>query len=176
MRSHRVNPEASLTRTSPVVLVGSVVLLAAACAPTDPVAPSARIPTASFTKVGASCAVDIGSTEYPLPALHELEGWLGDAIDAPGSAMHCGLVRSLDAKMERIATALDRTPPNFDAACGASGALVNELTSLVNRGVLETPSFPPPFPGGPTDVLSAAGALNERWCAAARGDLEGPRS
>ena len=126
-------------------------------------------------KVGAICPVDVGSTEHPLNALHELEGWLNDAITTTGS-LNCGQVRSLDAKLEAVTKALDRPSPNFHAACGTSGALVNELRALVSRGALITPTFMPPFPGGPTNVVAAAEGLNERWCAAAEGEVVGPRS
>ena len=166
-----------MKRTRLIGLAG-VLGFAAACDPltSAPTAPATAVPAASFAKVGASCAVDVGPTEYPLIALHDLERWLGDAIDATGSSVNCGEVRSLDAKMEALAKALDRTPPNFDAACGVSGAVANQVAALVEAGRLETPTFSPPFPGGPTDVLSAARELNTRWCAAARGELVGPRS
>jgi hypothetical protein len=158
------------------VIGGVAACLTMACdraRPTEPLASAVRL---SRTQVGARCTVDVGPTVNPLIAFHELEGWLNEAIDASGSSVNCGQVRSLDAKMEALAKALDQTPPNFDAACGISGALVNELGALVGGARLATPSFPPPFPGGPTDVLAAAGALNERWCAAKRGELVGPRS
>jgi hypothetical protein len=166
-----------VTRTRLISLTGTLALLAAACDGVEPTAPSAAAAArVSLARIGASCTIDVGATLNPLIAVHELEGWLGDAIDAGGSDVTCGQVRSLDAKLETLAKSLDRTPPNFDAACGVSGALANELASLVERGALATPTFPPPFPGGPTDVLAAAQELNARWCAAARGELIGPRS
>lgn len=157
---------------------GALSLAFAACDSSTgaPTSPTGATPIASFAQIGASCAVDVGPTEYPLPAFHELEGWLEDAIDATGSSVSCGEVRSLDAKMEALAKALDRTPPNFDAACGLSGAIANEVAALAENDRLTLPTFPPPFPGGPTNVLTAARELNARWCAAARGELEGPRS
>ena len=166
-----------MKRTRLTGFVGALSLTVAACdssmhTPTSPT----TTPVASFARIGASCAVDVGPTKNPLPAFHELEGWLGDAIDATGSSVNCGEVRSLDAKMEALAKALDRTPPNFDAACGVSAAIVNELAILAEGDRLTLPTFPPPFPGGPTNVLTAAHELHTRWCAAARGDLEGPRS
>jgi len=159
--------------------IGTIALIgvfAAACDSAAPTQPLATQRAASMAKVGESCAVDVGATERPLPAFHELEGWLGDAIDAAGSSVNCGQTRSLDAKMEALAKALDQNPPNFAAACGISGSIVSEVSALVQTGRLDMPEFTPPFPGGPTNVLAAAQALNERWCAAARGELEGPQA
>jgi hypothetical protein len=165
-----------MNRARLIAVAGAAALFTAACDRAEPTSPSILASTASLAKVGASCTVDVGTTVNPLNALHELEGWIGDAIDAAGSSVNCGQTRSLDAKMEALTKALDQTPPNFHAACGISGAIANELSSLVANGQLVTPTFPPPFPGGPTNVVSAAQALNERWCAAARGELVGPRS
>jgi hypothetical protein len=163
-----------MIRTRLIVFTGTAVLFAAACDRTEPTAPRVSAARIAWSQSGASCAIDVGETTNPLPALHELEGWLGDAVDAVGSSLTCGQVLSLDAKMEALTKALDQSPPNFAAACGISGALVNELSALVSGGQLATPSFPPPFPGGPTTVLAAAAGLNERWCAAKRGELVGP--
>jgi len=162
------------TRSMSIGTTIFVAVFAAACERVEPTAPAAPQATLSMARVGASCAVDIGTTVNPLPALHELEGWLGDAIDAAGSSVDCGQTRSLDAKMEALAKALDQSPPNFHAACGISGAIVNDVSSLVAGGRLVMPTFPPPFPGGPTNVLGAAEALNARWCAASRGEFDQP--
>jgi hypothetical protein len=171
-----------MTRSRWIVATTSAALFAIACGSTTPTTPS-RSSEAAVTSnaalaanAGADCAVDVGTTANPLPALHELEGWLNTAIADASSDLNCGQVRSLDAKLEAVAKALDQTPPKFHEACGASGALVNEIEALVNRGELGLPTFPPPFPGGPTDVLAAARGLHDRWCAAARGEIEGPRS
>jgi hypothetical protein len=165
-----------MNRTARILTTGVLALFATACDGSAPSAPLASAAGPTLKRVGASCAVDVGATQNPLPALHELEGWLNDALQDPGSSLNCGQVRSLDAKMEALTKALDRTPPNFHAACGISGALVNAVGSVVGRERLATPAFPPPFPGGPTNVLAAAEDLNGRWCAAARGELVGPRS
>ncbi len=157
-----------------IVMCGVAASFAAACDRAEPTAPAVAQAQVSLSRSGATCAIDVGATDNPLPALHELEGWLGDAVADDESTVDCGQVRSLDAKMEALTKALDQSPPNFAAACGVSGALVNELSSLVTNGQLATPSFPPPFPGGPTNVLAAAEGLNERWCAAKRGELVGP--
>jgi len=157
------------------------IVFAAGCstpAPNSPTATAALAsPTTSVAAANAtvSCTVDVGVTTRPLPAVHELESFLNAAIAATGSSLNCGQVRSLDAKLEAVARALDQAPQQFHAACGVSGALVNELEALVNRGELSLPTFPPPFPGGPTNVLAAATDLSARWCAAARGELVGPQ-
>ena len=158
------------------LIVGSVVaaVFAVGCERAEPTGPSASNVRASMSQSGESCTIDVGETVNPLPALHELEGWLGDAAADEESTVNCGQVRSLDAKMEALTKALDQSPPNFAAACGISGSLVNELTALVEGGQLATPSFPPPVPDGPTNVLAGAKDLNGRWCAAKRGELVGP--
>jgi hypothetical protein len=157
-----------------VAVAGTVLLFAAACDRAEPTAPSTLAVTPSLSKIGASCAIDIGPTESPLPALHELEAWINESIDAAGSSVNCGQTRSLDAKMETIAKSLDQTPRNFDAACGVSGALLNELSLLISSGQLPSLTFPPPVEGAPTDVLGLAAFVNSQWCAAARGELVGP--
>ena len=159
-------------------------LLAGGCGtvtPTTPVSPTALdlSDTSSLGSLGqsaGSCAVGVGTTVNPLPALHHLQEWLDASIQNAASSLNCGQVRSLDAKLEVVTKSLDTTPPNFAAACGASTALVNEMQSLIRRGQLATPTFPPPVPGGPTNVLAAAEFLNQRWCDAARGVITGPRS
>lgn len=161
--------------TARILATGAIAFLAA-CDAGAPMDPSASIDGPAFQKTGASCTVDIGTTVHRLPSLHELEAWLNETIEAPGSSLNCGRTRSLDAKMEALAKALDSTPPNFHAACGVSRALVQELEAMVRNGQLVLPSFEPPFPGLPTDVLGAARVLSERWCTAATGELTGPRS
>jgi len=161
-----------------VGVVAAAVLAAgcdrAATSQLSPVGPSQSF--ARVTAAAASCKVDIGATVHPLPALHLLQAWLNISIQNAASSLNCGQVQSLQAKMSVVAEKLDQDPPNFDAACGASTALLNELQSLVRRGELATPTFPPPVPGGPTTVLAAAADLNQHWCDAAHGDLTGPRS
>jgi hypothetical protein len=149
--------------------------------PTAPsVAPAAMTRAAGSTtfsalKVGNACTVDFGSTHRPLPALHELEAWLNASISAPTSDLTCGQVRSLDAKLETTVKSLDENPQNFDAACGTSGALVNELEALIRNGSLAQLTFPAPVPGGPTTALALAETVNNMFCAAARGELVGPQ-
>src|SRR5215831_10083388 len=170
-----------MTHTRFVVLVGIAALFVTACASQpSPTAPSvsANLAAANVSariKSSASCTVDIGATSHPLPALHLLVAWLNVSIANNGSSLNCGQVNSLDAKLGNVTSKLDQDPPNFDAACGASTALVNEMSSLVRRGQLATPAFPPPVPGGPTNVLAAAEDLNQHWCDAAHGGLTGPR-
>ena len=158
-----------------IAAAGLAVLFAAACDRAEPTAPSALAATPSLSKTGASCTIDIGTTESPLPALHGLEEWTNASI-AAGSSVNCGQTRSLDAKMEAIAKALDQTPRNFHAACGISGALLSELSLLISSGQLPSLTFPPPVPGAPTTVLGLATLVNTQWCAAASGDLVGPNS
>jgi hypothetical protein len=162
-------------------------MLAGACSSpstTVPTAPSAApaamssaVGSATFgaSKAAEACTVDFGSTQRPLRALHELEAWLNTSIAAPTSSVTCGQVRSLDAKLETTVSALDQTPQNFHAACGTSGALVNELEALIRTGSLAQPAFPPPVPGGPTTALGLAQTVNSMFCAAARGELVGPQ-
>lgn len=168
-----------MTETRFIVLAGVATLFVTACAsqpsPTAPTTSGAK-PSATSTQASVSCTVDVGPTTHPLPALHLLQNWLNISIHNNGSSLNCGQVNSLDAKLEVVATKLDQDPPAFDAACGASTALVNEMRSLVERGRLATPTFPPPVSGGPTNALAAAEDLNEHWCDAAHGDLTGPRS
>ena len=122
----------------------------------------------------ASCAVDVGTTTHPLPAFHVYVNWLNASIDA--SNLQCGQVNSLDRKMELLAKALDANPPAFETACGVSTAVAREIDALMHAGQLAELTFPPPVPGGPTTLEQIAEELNATWCAAARGDLTGPRS
>jgi hypothetical protein len=144
----------------------------------SPVGPSQSFAqaTAHVRAEAVSCKVDIGATVHPLPAVHLLQAWLNISIQNVASSLNCGQVQSLQSKMSVVAEKLDQDPPNFDAACGVSTALLNELQSLVRRGELATPTFSPPVPGGPTTVLAAAKDLNQHWCDAAHGGLTGPRS
>jgi hypothetical protein len=151
--------------------------LAGGCERASSVSPTAPSAATSATSVdanaGAACAIDIGeTTNRPLPALHFMAEMFG--VAAERADLNCGNVRSLDAKLEAIAHALDQNPPNFDAGCGTSGALLNELESLLKRGELQNISFPPPAPGAPSTLLGIAEELNANWCAAARGVLTGP--
>jgi hypothetical protein len=152
--------------------------LAGACEKAGPLAPAS--PSAATTAVdaavaanaGAKCAIDIGSTTRPLPALHFMAAMFGVASEQAG--LNCGEIRALDAKLEAIAKALDQTPPNFEAGCGTSGALLNQLEAMLQRGALQNITFPPPAPEAPTTLLGLAEEVNGSWCAAARGELVGP--
>lgn len=121
-----------------------------------------------------SCTVDVGATSHPLPAFHEYVNWLSASTAA--SDLECGQVNSLDKKMESLAEALDANPPAFERACGVSTAAAREIDALINTGQLPVLTFPPPVPDGPTTLQQIAEFLNEMWCAAARGDITGPRS
>ena len=150
--------------------------IAGACERAVPVSPTspavATTAVEAAAKVGDACAIDIGSTTRPLPALHFMAAMFGAASAQAG--LDCGLVRSLDAKLEAIARALDQNPPNFAAGCGTSGALLNELEAMLRRGALQNITFEAPAPGAPTTLLGLAEELNGAWCAAARGDRTGP--
>jgi hypothetical protein len=111
--------------------------------------------------------VDIGSTVHSLPLIRLIQGWLNISINNSASSLNCGQVNSLNAKLNVVAEKVDQDVPNADAACGASTALVNELQVLVDGGRLAIPTFPAPRPGGPTNVLLAAEALQAHWCDAA---------
>ena len=169
-----------MTLKARMVATGVIAVFAVACERSAPTGPMMSAEDASFAKSAGqsnvTCTVEVGSTQHQLNAVHELGNLLNMAISNKNSSVNCGGVRSLEAKLQAVAKALDVQPPNYAAACGVSGALVNELNALVQRGQLATPSFPPPFPGGPTNVLSAAMDLNQHWCDAARGILTGPRS
>jgi hypothetical protein len=170
------------------VVIGFCVF-AAACTGAAPTAPtfsaatsSATTPSSSQIRSGVvataiggsevapatvSCTVDIGSTVHSLPLIQLIQAWLNISINNAASSLNCGQVESLNAKLDVIAEKVDQDVPNADAACGASTALVNELQALVEGGRLATPTFPPPRPGGPTNVLMAADALKAHWCDAA---------
>jgi hypothetical protein len=169
------------------VSVFAFAMLGGACsspstiAPTAPnISPAATSSVAGSSafgalKAGDACTVDFGSTQRPLPALHELEAWLNMSFAAASSTLTCGQVRSLDAKLETTVKALDQNPQNFQAACGTSGALLNELDVLIRNGSLAQLTFPPPVPNGPTTALGLAQTVNTMFCAAARGELVGPQ-
>jgi hypothetical protein len=164
-------------RSSWCLAVGIAAVLAGACQKPSPIAPgespASLAAAGTAANAGDPCTIEIGeTTNRPLPALHFMSAMFGAA--ATQSELNCGNVRSLDAKLEAIAQALDENPPNFHAGCGTSGALLNELESLLARGDIQNISFPPPAEGAPTTLLGIAEELNGIWCAAARGEITGP--
>jgi hypothetical protein len=161
------------------VVIGFCVF-AAACTGAAPTAPTSSATTSSsipstfsaetqarVTPATVSCTVDIGSTVHPL--IHLIRAWLNISIHNAASSLNCGQVESLNAKLNVVAEKVDQDPPNSDAACGASTALVNELQSLVEAGRLATPTLVPLLTEGPTNVLMAAEVLKGHWCVAAHG-------
>jgi hypothetical protein len=162
---------------TPRILITSVIVLCtAACGTSAPTAPSAFAGATAGTLLAerVSCTVDVGTTTHPLPAFHVYVAWLSASVAA--SDLTCGQVNSLDTKAEHLAEALDATPPAFEIACGVSTALGREIDALTKSGKLAVLTFPAPVPGGPTTLEQIAEFLNETWCAAARGDITGPRS
>jgi hypothetical protein len=168
-----------MTRFGWIVIATATILSNIACSmtPTDPSqnptvsrstsASDAVITAGSVAMTAASCTIDIGTTTRPLPALHELAGWINGSLSA--SSLTCGQVRSLAAKLQQEVAQLDQQPQNFPAACGASTGLLQELQALVRTGQLATLTFPPPVPGAPTTVLGLAALTNEMFCEAAHG-------
>ena len=130
-----------------------------------PVALASTGPASSLTTAQVSCTVDIGETNRPLPALHELAAWIN--LSLASSSLTCGEVRSLAAKLQQVVAALDQSDQNFAAACGASSALLQELQALTATGNLSQLTFPPPVPGAPTTLLGLAELTNEHFCVAA---------
>ena len=170
-----------MTATRRILITSAIVLCSAACGTSSPTAPGALasvVPTtlAANESGGVSCTVDVGATAHQLPAFHVYVNWLRASTASSGSDLTCGQVNSLDAKMELLAKALDTNPPAFETACGTSIAAAREIDALTNAGKLAVLTFPPPIPGGPTTLEQIAEELSETWCAAARGDLTGPRS
>ena len=168
-----------MSTTGRIVITSVMVLCGAACGTSAPTAPSALAggaPRALAVNDSArvSCTVDVGATTHPLPAFHVYVNWLSASVAA--SDLTCGQVNSLDTKAEHLAEALDATPPAFEPACGVSTALGREIDALTKSGKLAVLTFPPPVAGGPTTLEQIAEFLNETWCAAARGDITGPRS
>jgi len=174
-----------MTATRWILIASVAVLCTAACGTSTPTAPSALASAAPGTlavtessarsaAAAVSCTVDIGATIHPLPAFHVYVNWLNASTAASG--LQCGQVNSLDKKMESLAEALDANPPAFERACGVSIAVAREIDALMNTGQLPALTFPAPVPGGPTTLEQIAEALSETWCAAARGEITGPRS
>ena len=170
-------------RSIPIATV--LALCAAACGTSTPTAPSALASaapgtlaltdsSARSTVAAVTCAVGVGATTHPLPAFHVYLNWLNASTAA--SDLQCGQVNSLDKKMESLAAALDANPPDFERACGVSIAAAREIDAFLKTGQLPALTFPPPVPGGPTTLEQIAEELSETWCAAARGEITGPRS
>ena len=166
-------------------LITAVMVLCTVACGTTPTAPSALTSgapgtlavtesSAGMAAAAASCTVAIGATTHPLPALHVYVAWLN--ASAAASDLRCGQVNSLDLKMDSLAQALDVDPPAFERACGVSTAAAREIDALTRTGQLPVLTFPPPVPGGPTTLQQIAEELSEIWCAAARGEITGPRS
>lgn len=159
-------------RTVALVLTA---LFSAACGVNMPVGPTgiatsessavAAAPSATASTLQVSCTVDIGSTTRPLPALHVLAAWINASQSA--SSLTCGQVRSLAAKLQQEVAALDQPTQNFDAACGASSALLRELEALTSTGRLAQLTFPAPVEGAPTSILGVAEETNDHFCVAA---------
>ena len=157
------------------ILISSVMSLWCAACTSTPTAPSALAGVAPGTLAArVSCTIDVGATSHPLPAFHVWVNWLSASVGA--SDLKCGQVNSLSQKMELLAEALDENPPAFEPACGVSSAAANEIAALIQTGQLPVLTFPAPVPGGPTTLQQIADELSETWCAAARGDITGPRS
>lgn len=141
--------------------------------PTSPSMATSAAPTAlastgsasPLTTATVSCTIDIGETDRPLPALHELAAWINASLAS--STLTCGQVNSLATKLQREVAALDQQEQNFTSACGASSALLNELQALTSTGDLAQLTFPPPVPGAPTTVLGLAELTNDHFCVAA---------
>jgi hypothetical protein len=164
-----------MTATPRILITSVLVLCGAACSTSSPVAPGALASVAPGTLTArVSCTIDVGATTHPLPAFHVYVNWLSASVAA--SDLTCGQVNSLDTKMQSLAEALDSNPPAFETACGVSTAVGREIDALTKSGSLAVLTFPAPVPGGPTTLEQIAEGLNEMWCAAARGDLTGPRS
>ena len=168
-----------MTAIRRIVITSAIVLCTAACGTSTPTEPSALAGAAPGTlavneSARVSCSVDVGATTHPLPAFHLYVDWLSASTAA--SDLTCGVVNSLDQKMESLGAALDTTPPSFERACGESIAVAREIDALTQSGQLAVLTFDPPFPGGPTTLEQIAEELSETWCAAARGDITGPRS
>ena len=167
-----------MMETRLVAMTVAAALCVTACGKATPTAPSGTNTAALVPReknVGESCSVDVGPTQYLLPAVHGMEGFLNVSLQDPGSSVNCGEIRSLDAMLEGVANALDQASPNYERACGASGALLDKLESLVKIGQLATPTFPDP--GDPSrliTVVDAAQFLSGRWCAAAAGEIPNP--
>jgi hypothetical protein len=161
-----------MTATRRILITSVLVLCSAACGTSGPTAPGALASVAPGTFTArVSCTIDVGATTHPF---HHYVEWLSASADA--SDLTCGQVNSLDAKMELLAEALDSNPPAFETACGVSTAVGREIDALTKSGKLAVLTFPAPVPGGPTTLEQIAEFLNETWCAAARGDITGPRS
>jgi hypothetical protein len=169
------------------VVIGFCVL-AAACTGASPTAPSSAATNSSASQIErgivntetakgigthevletvVSCTVDVGGAVASLPLVQLIQTWLNIAINDAASSVNCGQVKSLNAKLNVVAAKLVQHDQNEDAACGAATALVNELQALVEGGRLAIPTMSPPPPGGPTNVLIAAEALQQHWCDAA---------
>ena len=114
--------------TGRVIPATAAVLFAVACGSTAPTSPSAAAGAAVSSTPGASadarsgdrCVVDVGTTQHPLRAVHELEDYLNAAI-AASSDVNCGLARLLDAKLETLAMywTKPRQPTILHAECPA---------------------------------------------------------
>lgn len=150
-----------MNETRFIAITIAAALSATACGKATPTAPPAMNTAAMVSldkNVGDSCSVDVGPTEHLLPAVHGMEGFLNVSLQDPGSSLNCGEIRSLDAMLEGVADALDQASPNYNGACGVSGALLNKLESLVTIGQLATPTFPDP--GDPGRLITVVDALH----------------
>src|SRR5215211_718646 len=112
-----------MTRTSLIATTAITALFTVGCGMSTPTSPSVATSAApsaltsssasvsSFTTAQVSCTIDMGDTDRPLPALHELAAWINASLAE--SSLSCGQVRSLAAKLQQEVAALDQSAQNF---------------------------------------------------------------
>ena len=81
-----------MNETRFIAIIVAATLSATACGKATPTAPpglNAAAPVPLEKNVGDSCSVDVGPTQYPLNAVHGMEGFLNVSLQDPGSSVNC---------------------------------------------------------------------------------------
>jgi len=112
----------------------------------------------------SNCTVNVGATNRPLPAVHEVARELNEAFAKPHSSVNCGIVRSIDARFTTLVSALDRPrgEQKLDAACGIAGSIVSQLEALVASGALDPIVTHPPEAG--PNVVENMDFIRSEFC------------
>ena len=156
-----------MRRTSLSVVVTAAAFLAA-CENSSSIADPRAIGAASLSRAGgasSSCTITLAApVNRQLPAVREVARELNEAFGKPHSSVNCGIVNSIDSRMNTLVSKLDRLDgeQQLDAACGIAGSIVNQLEELVDQGKLDPIVTHPPEAG--PNVVENMDFIRSQFC------------